>query len=215
MASKAQRAVTGVPHERWAQFGKALQAWREDVLGYEARVGLARASDVNIRLLQDLEKNYRAGTYTKWSLQDAARAYEVPYSPEDGPGSMLAFLRGESDALARVKAVSAEKPAVLGVPSLPPAPFGDPDREDADRPYARAIWRRFLDLPRRVTEPSGAQMFPDAPDDAQAWDGIGARLDIGDRVWFIADLRRRADPRAIRGGNSGSAAGLSRGYVAA
>jgi hypothetical protein len=215
VASKAQRAVTDVPPERWAQFGKALQAWREDELGYQARVGLARDSDVNIRLLQDLEKNYRPGTYTKWALQDAARAYQVPYCPrspdhpEGGPGSILAFLRGEEDTLARARAAPApvKQPAVVDVLDLPPAPFDDPAREAADRPYAMAIWRRFLDLPRRVTEPAGVQMFPEAPDDAQAWDGIGARLDVGDRVWFIADLRRRADPRAAgRDGSSGTGA---------
>ena len=38
-------------------------------------------------------------------------------------------------------------------------------------------------------------MFPDSPEDAKAWDGIGDWLDIGDRVWFIADLRRRARAR--------------------
>jgi hypothetical protein len=38
-------------------------------------------------------------------------------------------------------------------------------------------------------------MFPGCPDDARAWDGIGARLPVADRVWFIADLRRRASGR--------------------
>ncbi|HEX5567032.1 MAG TPA: hypothetical protein VFY14_08945 [Streptomyces sp.] len=206
MASKAQRAVTGVTPERWAQFGKALQEWREDELGYQVRGKFAGDRFINLRLVQDLEKNYRPGTFTKWALQDAARAYKVPYSPEDGPGSVLAFLRGETDTLARAEDVPAEPPPAAADPlGLPPSPFGDPVQAAADRPYALAIWKRFLDLPRRVTEPSGAQMFPGDPDDEKAWDGIGARLPLDDRVWFIADLRRRADRRD--GSSGASAAG--------
>ncbi|HET9974896.1 MAG TPA: hypothetical protein VFQ68_42160 [Streptosporangiaceae bacterium] len=206
MASKAQRAVTGVPPERWAQFGKALQEWREDELGYQVRGKFAEDRFINLRLVQDLEKNYRPGTFTKWALQDAAQAYKVPYSPEDGPGSVLAFLRGETDTLARAEDVPAEPPPAAADPlGLPPSPFGDPVQTAADRPYALAIWKRFLDLPRRVTEPSGAQMFPGDPDDEKAWDGIGARLPLDDRVWFIADLRRRADRRD--GSSGASAAG--------
>jgi hypothetical protein len=52
-----------------------------------------------------------------------------------------------------------------------------------------------------ATDPSGEQVFPGAPGDAKAWDGIGARLPVRDRVWFIADLRRLADGRD---GNSGT-----------
>ena len=46
-------------------------------------------------------------------------------------------------------------------------------------------------------------MFPASPADARTWDGIGARLDIDDRVWFIADLQRRADGRDGAGTGSG------------
>jgi hypothetical protein len=201
MPSKAQRAVTGVPSERWALFGRALQAWREDVLGYQARSRFADDRSINLRLVQDLEKNYRPGTYTKWALQDAAQAYKVPYSPEDGPGSVLAFLRGETDTLARASAAPAASPAVIEVPGLPPAPFDDPGREAACRPYAETIWKRFLDLPRSVTDPSGAQMFGEDTPDAKTWDGIGTRLDLPDRVWLIADLQRRD---AARAGNAGT-----------
>jgi hypothetical protein len=203
MPSKAQRAVTGVPPGRWGQFGRALQEWREDVLGYKARSRFADDRHINLRLVQDLEKNYRPGTYTKWALQEAARAYQVPYSPKEGPGSILAFLRGETGALARAAAAPAG--AVIGVPALPPPPFDDPVREAACREYAEKIWKRFLDLPRRVTDPDGGQMFPDDPDDAQVWDGVGARLDVPDRVWLIADLRRAGAARA--GNPAGNAAG--------
>jgi hypothetical protein len=206
MPSKAQRAVTGVPPERWAQFGKALQEWREDVLGYQARSRFADDRYINLRLVQDLEKNYRPGTYTKWALQDAAQAYKVPYSPEDGPGSILAFLHGETDTLARASAAPAGSPAVIEVPALPPAPFDDPAREEADRPYAMAIWERFLELPRSVTEPTGAQMFGEGTDDAKTWDGVGTRLDLGPRVWLIAGVRRAADRARNPGAGTGTGA---------
>jgi hypothetical protein len=78
------------------------------------------------------------------------------------------------------------------------------ERAAADRPWFDEINERRVALAARgVTNPSGAQMFPDSPDDAQAWDGIGARMPVGDRVWFIADLRRWAagrNPRAAPGG---------------
>ena len=58
------------------------------------------------------------------------------------------------------------------------------------------IWEQVVRLAAQgITDPAGSQMFPDSPDDAKAWDGIGSRLDIGDRVWLIADLRRRAAAR--------------------
>ena len=195
MPSKAQRAVTGVPAERWAQLGKALQEWREDELGYQVRGQFADDRYINIRLVQDLEKNYRPGTYTKWALQDAAQAYKITYE------LILAFLHGEVDALARAATVPVRQPEPAGPLDLPLPPFEDRVREAADRPYAETIWKQFLELPRRVTEPSGEQMFPDAPDDAKAWDGIGARLPLGDRVWFIGELRRLD---ADRNGDSGT-----------
>ena len=198
MPSKAQRAVPGVPPERWAQLGKALQEWREDELGYQVRGQFAADRYINIRLVQDLEKNYRPGTYTKWALQDAAQAYKVTYE------SVLAFLHGDADTLARATAAPAAEPAPAGIPGLPPPPFDDPVREEADRPYALVLWERFLGFPRNVTEPPGDRMFPDHPDDAKAWDGIGARLDIGDRVWFIADLRRRAAGRVPEANSHGA-----------
>jgi hypothetical protein len=203
VASKAQRAVTGVPSERWARLGKALQEWREDELGYQVRGKFADDRFINLRLVQDLEKNYRPGTFTKWALQDAAQAYKIPY---EGPGSVLSFLHGETDTLTRAETFPVKKPVAAESRDLPPAPFDDPAREAADRPYALAIWERFLDLPRRITAPAGTWMFPDDPDDAMAWDGIGARLSIGDRVWFIADLRRRADGRAPNSGTGSAGA---------
>ena len=39
-------------------------------------------------------------------------------------------------------------------------------------------------------------MFGAGTEDAQAWDGDLARLPVDDRVWAIADMRRRAAARA-------------------
>jgi transcriptional regulator with XRE-family HTH domain len=86
----------------------------------------------------------------------------------------------------------AEAADVAAAERLDP-PMTDPGRIASDRPYFDEINERRVALAARgITNPSGAQMFPDSPDDAKAWDGIGARLPVGDRVWFIADLRRRA-----------------------
>jgi len=77
-------------------------------------------------------------------------------------------------------------------------------RAGTDWPYANEIFRRWRNWtaeyavdhpsvkPGDIPEPTGDELFPDSPDDAKAWDGIGARLDIDDRVWVIADLQRRA-----------------------
>ena len=82
-----------------------------------------------------------------------------------------------------------------------------PSRAAADRDWFDEINERRITLAARgVTSPTGTQMFPDAPDDAKAWDGIGARLDIGDRVWFIADLRRRAHGRTPNSGTGSASA---------
>jgi hypothetical protein len=200
MPSKAQRAVTGVPDERWAQFGKALQDWREDVLGYKVRhrfaaerLPLTEEGNVNTKLIQELENNYRPGTYTKWSLETIEKAYGITHE------SVLAFLHGETDGLARAAAGPVKQLAAADPLALPPAPFGDPAREEADRPYALAIWKSFLGTPRGVADPSGEQMFPGDTGAAETWDKY-ADWEVGDRVWLIADLRRLAAGRAPNSG---------------
>jgi len=204
--------VTDVPPERWAQLGRALQEWREDVLGYQVRGKFAEDRYINLRLVQDLEKNYRPGTYTKWALQAAAQAYQVPYDRQV-PGSVLAFLHGEADTLARASAVSAGKSAVTpdrladGPDGWRP-PVADRARRDADAPYAAPILDRLLELAGSgVTDPSGAQVFPGSPDDARAWDGPGAWVrSPRDRAWFIAEVHRWEAGRDSLGGNSGTGA---------
>ncbi len=215
VASRAQRAVTDVPPERWAQLGRALQEWREDVLGYQVRGRFAEDRYINLRLVQDLEKNYRPGTYTKWALQDAAQAYQVPYGRQV-PGSVLAFLYGEADTLARASAVSARKSAVrrdrlMDGPDGWQPPVADPARRDADAPYAAPILDRLLELADSgIADPSGAQVFGEGTDDARAWDGPGAWVrSPRDRAWFIAEIRRWEAGRDSLGGAGATGAGAA------
>ncbi len=182
-----------------------LLAQRRTELGYTHWPAFARdhlpltpSGNPNTRLLADIEKAYR-DTFPEPRLRQLARAYQVTYK------SMIDVAHLRHNTL--VPALPADPPGWT-------APTDEAARDTANRPWFDEINERRVALALRgVTVPSGAQMFPDAPDDAKAWDGIGPRMEIRDRVWIIADLRRRAHDR---GGNSGSsAAGLDRGYVAA
>jgi hypothetical protein len=111
-----------------------------------------------------------------------AQAYQVTYD------SLIAVLAGTADAL---------EPAAPPEPPVRLPPMAAPSRVAADFGRFIQIERRLRELAGQgIKDPSGAQVFPDAPEDALAWDGIGARMDIDDRAWLIADLQRRADGRA-------------------
>lgn len=173
-----RRPVVRAPDTGWQRLGELLQLRRAD-LGYRRRPAFTREHGINIRLVTDIENAYRPNTFLTPTLRDIAQAYQVTYD------SMLAVLAGKADELVPAG------PA----PAVPP-PMADPARVNGNRPWFDEINERRVALAAQgVTSPSGAQMFGEGTDDAQAWDGIGARLDIGDRVWFIADLRRRADGR--------------------
>ena len=74
--------------------------------------------------------------------------------------------------------------------------MADAARIASGRPYADRIWDRLRRLAADgITDPSGGQLFRPGSPDAQAWDGTGARLDLPDRVWLIADMQRRDDGR--------------------
>lgn len=79
---------------------------------------------------------------------------------------------------------------------LPSAPSWPPARVAADRPWFDPINERRVELAARgIAYPTGAQMFGEGTEDAQAWDGDFAPLPVGDKVWAIADMRRRAAAR--------------------
>jgi hypothetical protein len=204
MASDRRPAVRA-PEAAWRRLGELLQRRRAD-LGYLRRPAFTREQFINIRLVTDIENAYRPNTFLTPTLQDIARAYEVTWD------SLTAVLAGTADALVPA-------PPAAAVVQLPP--ITDPARAASVRPYVTRINKRLRHLASLgVTDPDGTQVFlrcpaePVAdppgyagigsPGDAKAWDGIGTRMDIDDRVWFIADLQHRADGRDGAGSGSGS-----------
>jgi hypothetical protein len=197
--------VLGAEPARLRQLG-ALLRLRRAAVGYRYRPAFVKARGTNERMVSDIERG-RRDTYTFPSLEDVAGAYDVTYK------SMMAVVWSDAAELVPAPAEVAE-PVLAGAadelaPAAPPAtvtqlpPMTDAARIVSARPYADAINRRLRELAGQgLTDPGGVQVFgPGA--DAKTWDGIGARLDIDDRVWFIADLQRRAGDRD--GAGSGSA----------
>jgi hypothetical protein len=190
--------MTGAEPARIVRLG-ALLRLRRAALGYRHVPAFVRDRHINTRMVGDIEHG-RRDTYTFPSLQDVARAYDVTY---DSMMDVVWSGAGELVPAAAAAPVTPATPASLAdsADGWHP-PIADRARRDADAPYATEIMERLLALADSGTiDPSGAQVFPDAPGDAKAWDGIGARLPVRDRVWFIADLRRLADGRD---GNSGT-----------
>lgn len=175
-------ADISAPPGAWKLLGVLMEA-RRKALGFQYRTQFERERKLNKRMQADIEKAYasRINTWPESTLMHIAELYEVDFK------SMLAVLHGDADAL---------EPAAAEPPTRLP-PMSSPSRVAADVGRFIAIERRLRELAAMgITDPDGAQVFPGAPDDAQAWDGIGARMDIDDRAWLIADLQRRADGRA-------------------
>jgi hypothetical protein len=191
MASDRRPVIRG-PEDAWRRLGELLQLRRGE-LGYRRRPAFTREHGINIRLVTDIENAYRPNTFLTPTLREIAQAYQVTYE------SLIAVLGKSAGELTPVT-----PDRLADGPDGWRPPIADTARRDADAPYAMEIMERLLALADSgVIDPSGAQVFPGDPGDAKAWDGIGGRLDVRDRVWFIADLRRRADGRA---GNSGTGA---------
>jgi len=180
--------MLGAAPDRLRLLGELLRL-RRAALGYRHVPAFVQARDINTRMVGDIEHG-RRDTYTFPTLEDIAAAYKVTYK------SMMAVVWSDAGELDPAE----EVPPRFAAPDVTPPMT--PERAASDRPWFDEINERRVALAARgATDPSGDQMFPDHPDDAKAWDGIGARLDIGARVWFIADLRRRA---ADRNGDSGT-----------
>jgi hypothetical protein len=187
-----RRPVVRAPDDAWQRLGELLQLRRAE-LGYKRRPAFTREHGINIRLVTDIENAYRPNTFLTPTLREIAQAYQVTYD------SVIAVLGKTAGELTPVT-----PDRLADGPDGWQPPIADKARRDADAPYAMEIMERLLALADGgVIDPSGVQVFPGDPGDAKAWDGIGGRLDVRDRVWFIADLRRRADGRA---GNSGTGA---------
>jgi hypothetical protein len=196
MPSDRRPAVRG-SEAAWRRLGELLQLRRAE-LGYKRRPGFTRDRDINIRLVTDIENAYRPNTFLTPTLREIAQAYAVTYD------SLAAVLAGTASTL---------EPAAPAAPVTRLPPMTGAARIASDRDYYKKINERRVDLAARgITDPSGTEMFLrtdgdprdyrgiGSADDVKAWDGIGARLDIDDRVWFIADLQRRADGRDGQGG---------------
>ena len=177
--------IEGAPAEGRELLG-ALLAQRRKELGYthwpafaRDRLPLTPQGNPNTRLLADIEKAYRK-RFPEPTLRHLAQAYQVDYQ------SVIDV------AHLRARTLTPLRPAAPGGDP----PFDSPARAAGDRSHFDEInEQRFALAAKGILDPTGAQMFPDDADDARAWDGIGARLPIRDRVWFIADLRRRAATR--------------------
>jgi len=199
MPANRRRSAITAPYERWVLLGSRLEL-RRRALGYTWRTDFERERGVNKRLAADIEKapKDRVSRYMPGTLQLIAQGYAVTHE------SVLALLRGERDDL--VPAAPAALPVTrdrLADGQLPP--IADPVRRAAAAPYVAPILDRLLKLiDAGIKDPTGAQVFPDAPVDAKAWDGPGAGvLAPSDRAWFIADVHRWEDGEA---GNSGTGA---------
>jgi hypothetical protein len=177
----------------------ALLAQRRKELGYthwpafaRARLPLTPSGNPNTRLLADIEKAYRK-RFPEPTLRQLARAYEVTYESVTD----VAHLRARALTPAFPAAASARVPD-----ESPPM---SPAQAAADRPYYDPVNDRRFDLAAEgILDPTGEQMFPADPEAARAWDGpFGRSLPVGDRVWFIAELRRLAAARNA-GPNSGT-----------
>jgi hypothetical protein len=185
------RPIEGAPPEGRHLLG-ALLAQRRAELGYtywpafaKDRLPLTPSGNPNTRLLADIEKAYR-DNFPEPRLRQLAQAYRVDY------GSLVDVAHMKARALIPLPpAVSAMAPAAAGADP----PGWPPERVAADRPFFDPINERRVELASRgIAYPTGAQMFGEG-EDAQAWDGDFAPLPVGDKVWAVADMRRRAAAR--------------------
>ena len=190
MAVTRNQPIKGAPRESRVRLGQQLFRRRGELGFGDSRPRFNRATGVNKRYSDDLE-NARRDNFTWLALRHAAEGYAVTYE------SLVDVAWGKRDELTPAGPAA---PAALPAPGEPPGWMAaDEDRTEANRPYADRI-RGRLDMlaAQGVPAPSGARLFPDSPADARDWDKYDD-WEIPDRVWFIADLQRRADARGPGG----------------
>ncbi len=173
-----RRPVIRAPEAAWHRLGELLQLRRAE-LGYRRRPEFTKDRDINVRLVTDIENNYRPNTFLTPTLRDIAQAYAVTW-----------------DSLAGVLAGTAEKlePAPPPAPATQLPPMTGEDKNAATWPYAEAVWQRLHELASAGNpDPTGADLFGEGTDDARTWDDLRLRqlLPLRERVRNIADLRRR------------------------
>jgi hypothetical protein len=201
---------------RWDELGRRLRIRREEELGYPFRPEFADAADINERMISDIENNPpgRANTYLNSTLKNTvAPAYQVTY------GSIIAFLKGESDELTPVRGRRAQ--AAQPDDGMDGVMLLDRDREAAVRPIFAEILGRLLGtqyepglaetLGVPVGEVTGAQLFGAGTPDAKDWDDPRTRrlFSVRERVWMIAEMRVREGGQHDRAAGSALTAGMS------
>jgi hypothetical protein len=69
-------------------------------------------------------------------------------------------------------------------------PALSPEVLAAARPFGDIIYARLLDLAKaNVKDPTGNEVFPHSPEDAQTWDRVAKLMTTAERVWLIAGLQ--------------------------
>lgn len=180
MTTAGRRPAIQATDQAWKRLGELLQARRGE-MGYRARPRFCEERNINERLITDIENTYRK-TFKTPTLQQIAQAYAVTYH------SIAAVLSGHADELEPAPPDGTRQP-----------PVTDPAREDPCRPYADEIYMRLLQLGTPdVADLPGSHVFGGGTAEARMWDEPSLRRlwSVPERVWMIADLRRRkAQPR--------------------
>jgi len=182
MANRNGRNSTQGDISRWEELGAALIT-RRTLLGYPGREPFAAANPgLSERTYYDIEEHRRRNFDTS-TLTQLELAYQL------APGTIREFLSGTGPA----RFLGAAPPA--GTPRLAPPGYLPEAYVRALQPYADVIADR-LDLARERTAgagPSGADIFPDSPADARAWDALAAAGEWtqAEMAWQVAELQRR------------------------
>jgi hypothetical protein len=193
VAPNRKRLGISAPEHRWKVLGELLEEWRRVEHGHRSRRAFAEArlprtaeGNPNVRLVTDIENNLRPNHWPAGTLRELARAYQVTYN------SIGAVLRGEADRLSPAEAALPPATAVPGTDSRRTPPVTGEDNSAATWPHAETIWQRLHEL-ADSPDPTGAELFGEGTDDARTWDDPRLRqlLSIRERIWNIADLRRR------------------------
>lgn len=183
--------------------GRLLEQ-RRGQLGFTYRSDMEKATGLHWRMITDLENATRAN-FSEAMLGKAATAYQVTSD------SVLAVLRGEAG---RLETLDAATPA----PSLPPPVTQDfpwtPDgrflsaAELADAAPEATVFLaavgRAQELGLNPDDLDGAELFPDDPRRALAWDTV-SQWPWQYGIWMAArGLRKAQAARSRQPGHRGS-----------
>lgn len=195
--SEGRRPAVRADIGAWRKLGELLQLRRAE-LGYRRRPAFTRDRDINIRLVTDIENNYRPNTYLTGTLREIAQAYAVTYD------SLTGVLAEQAAELTPTAAPAV--PLTTGPGSSiepPPRAYMTAEEAAAGQADADTIRDRLLAIadkegiaPGNVT---GTRLFGEGTPDAATWDRAAGRFDAWQRIWMIAEIRRRELARGTNG----------------